>query len=113
MVLANSWAAAWRDRTAVRVATHALFKPAGCLDCGSVEPLVRLAAERLLLHRDLVLAVPESAVVDTGNRKVVYCERMPGLFDGVEVTLGRRCGDLAALHCPADRDDDARRADGA
>jgi hypothetical protein len=40
-----------------------------------------------------VLAVPESAVVDTGARKVVYVERMPGMFDGVEVVLGPRCGD--------------------
>jgi YHS domain-containing protein len=43
---------------------------------------------------DGVLAVPESAVVDTGSRKVVYVERMPGMFDGVEVVLGPRCGDF-------------------
>ena len=41
-----------------------------------------------------VLAVPESAVVDTGTRKVVYVERGPGMFDGVEVTLGARCGEF-------------------
>jgi hypothetical protein len=40
-----------------------------------------------------VLAVPESAVVDTGLRRVVYVERMSDTFDGVEVTLGPRCGD--------------------
>jgi Cu(I)/Ag(I) efflux system membrane fusion protein len=40
-----------------------------------------------------VLALPESAVVDTGLRTVVYVERMPGMFDGVEVSLGPRCGD--------------------
>jgi hypothetical protein len=39
-----------------------------------------------------VPAVPESAVVDTGAKKVVYVERMPGMFDGVEVVLGPRCG---------------------
>jgi hypothetical protein len=39
-----------------------------------------------------VLAVPESAVIDTGVRTVVYVERMPGMFDGVEVRLGLRCG---------------------
>ena len=38
-------------------------------------------------------AVPESAVVDTGSRRVVFIETMPGMFDGVEVTLGPRCGD--------------------
>jgi hypothetical protein len=31
-------------------------------------------------------------VIDTGARKVVYVERMPGVFDGVEVHLGPRCG---------------------
>lgn len=40
-----------------------------------------------------VLAVPQSAVVDTGARKVVFVESMPGMFDGVAVQLGPRCGD--------------------
>jgi hypothetical protein len=40
-----------------------------------------------------VLAVPETAVVDTGAKKVVYVERMPGMYDGVEVVVGARCGD--------------------
>jgi len=44
--------------------------------------------------RGQVLVVPESAVVDTGKRKVVFVERMPGMFDGVEVVLGPRSGDL-------------------
>lgn len=39
-----------------------------------------------------VLTIPEASVVDTGARRVVYVERMPGMFDGVEVTLGPRCG---------------------
>ena len=46
------------------------------------------------MHRQAqVLAVPQSAVVDTGARKVVFVESMPGMFDGVEVVLGPRCGD--------------------
>jgi Cu(I)/Ag(I) efflux system membrane fusion protein len=40
-----------------------------------------------------VLAVPERAVVDTGDRQIVYVEREPGLFEGVEVRLGPRCDD--------------------
>lgn len=39
-----------------------------------------------------VLAVPDSAVLDTGTHKVVYVEQMPGMFDGVEVVTGPRCG---------------------
>ena len=38
------------------------------------------------------VAVPETAVIDTGSRRVVFVENMPGMFDGVEVTLGPRCG---------------------
>ncbi len=42
---------------------------------------------------DGVLTVPESAVIDTGTMKVVYLEREPGVFDGVQVELGPRSGD--------------------
>jgi hypothetical protein len=41
-----------------------------------------------------VLAVPRSAVVDGGLRKVVFVESMPGMFDGVEVVVGPRCGEF-------------------
>ena len=40
------------------------------------------------------LVVPERAVVDTGAKKVVYVERTPGLFEGVEVELGPRNDDV-------------------
>ena len=39
-----------------------------------------------------VLTVPEQAVIDTGTMKVVYVEREPGLFEGVEVEVGPRTG---------------------
>ena len=42
--------------------------------------------------RDEVLSVPESAVIDTGTRKVVYVESEPGVFEGREVVLGPRTG---------------------
>ena len=40
-----------------------------------------------------MLTVPQSAVIDTGDRKVVYREAGPSLYDGVEVELGPRCGE--------------------
>lgn len=40
------------------------------------------------------LAVPESAVIDSGSLQVVYIESMPGMFDGVAVKLGDRVGEL-------------------
>jgi membrane fusion protein, copper/silver efflux system len=37
-----------------------------------------------------VLAVPEGAVIDTGDRKLVYRQAEPGVFEGVLVKLGPR-----------------------
>lgn len=42
---------------------------------------------------DEVLTVPESAVIDTGTKKVVYVEAEPGIFEGREVVLGPISGD--------------------
>ena len=60
-------------------------------------------------------------MIDTGTRRVVYVETMAGMFDAVEVRLGRRCGDyypvLAGLDSGAARGDrgggPARRRDAA
>ncbi|MGD0655692.1 MAG: efflux RND transporter periplasmic adaptor subunit [Thermoguttaceae bacterium] len=41
-----------------------------------------------------ILAVPERAVIDTGTRQIVYIQREPGLFEGVEVQLGLRIGEF-------------------
>ena len=38
--------------------------------------------------RAAFLAVPESAVIDTGSQTIVYRETSPGIYDGVEVKLG-------------------------
>ena len=43
-----------------------------------------------------VLAVPERAVIDTGAKQIVYVEREPGLFEGVEVELGPRVGGVVS-----------------
>ena len=49
---------------------------------------------RLVPPEDAILAVPERAVIDTGTKKVVYIEREPGLFEGIEVELGPRIGEF-------------------
>ena len=41
-----------------------------------------------------VLTIPESSVIDTGTRKVVYIESEPGVFEGREVILGARSGEF-------------------
>jgi Cu(I)/Ag(I) efflux system membrane fusion protein len=48
------------------------------------------AAELAMLDAGWILAVPESAVVDTGSEKLVYREHLPGEFEGVLVELGPR-----------------------
>ncbi|MFN0051158.1 MAG: heavy metal-binding domain-containing protein [Planctomycetales bacterium] len=58
-----------------------------------IETYRKLAAEDPRLADEGWLAIPETAVVATGGRRVVYVETMPGMFDGVEVQLGPRCGD--------------------
>jgi Cu(I)/Ag(I) efflux system membrane fusion protein len=57
-------------------------KPGSCPICG-----MRLVKQELPAGGG-VLAVPESAVIQTGTRSVVYLEREPGVFDAVEVELG-------------------------
>ncbi|MGL4565502.1 MAG: hypothetical protein ACRCVD_09415, partial [Halioglobus sp.] len=53
-------------------------------------------------HDHSILAVPVSAVLDSGVRTLVYVEREQGRFVPVEVTLGPRAGDmypvLSGLH---------------
>jgi Cu(I)/Ag(I) efflux system membrane fusion protein len=60
------------------------------LDTTRIAPLLRAAGRYAVLHRGLVLAVPESTVIDTGNLKIVYRESAPNMFDGVAVQLGPR-----------------------
>jgi Cu(I)/Ag(I) efflux system membrane fusion protein len=45
------------------------------------------------LRQGEVLAVLQSAVIDTGTRQVVYRQVEAGSFEGVAVRLGPRCGD--------------------
>ena len=66
--------------------------------CAACPPKLKAQPARYLARlepppRDQVLSVPESAVIDTGTRKVVYVEAEPGVFEGREVVLGPRIGD--------------------
>jgi Cu(I)/Ag(I) efflux system membrane fusion protein len=66
--------------------------------CAACPPKLKAEPARYLARlrpapEDEVLSVPESAVIDTGSRKVVYVESEPGVFEGREVVLGPRIGD--------------------
>jgi len=63
---------------------------AKCRECNGMTLVARIVA---FSPKGKVLAVPEGAVVDTGSGTIAYVERMPGMFDGVGVVVGPRCGD--------------------
>ncbi len=54
-------------------------------------PVDKFPMKRVRVEK--ALAVPTSAVVDTGTRKVVYRESAPGTFDMIEVKVGERAGE--------------------
>jgi membrane fusion protein, copper/silver efflux system len=61
-----------------------------CSACGGMQLEPRVVSFQ---PAGQVLAVPRSAVIDGGAKKVVFVESMSGMFDGVEVELGPRCGE--------------------
>jgi Cu(I)/Ag(I) efflux system membrane fusion protein len=70
--------------------------------CASCPPKLRAQPAKYLLRLEAapagqVLSVPESAVIDTGTRTVVYVETEPGIYEGREVVLGARAGDRFAV----------------
>jgi hypothetical protein len=65
------------------------------------EAVAQVAERRDQLHRGQVLAVPDSAVIDTGKLRIVYREAAPDVFEGVAVQLGPRmavAGDPTAYY---------------
>lgn len=69
---------------------QALRGPARSVPVAGIEPMLRDVGRQTLLARGLVLAVPESAVIDTGSQQIVYREASPGTYEGVKVELGPR-----------------------
>ena len=68
------------------------------LTCGSaIESLPKVDASAPTTRRVPIakptLAVPRSAVIDTGNDQIVYVESAPGIFDAKSVRLGPLAGD--------------------
>ncbi len=80
-------------RTAADFAVPALLSPSVPLGDWGLGALVLGAGEQVLFQKGQVLSVPETAVIDTGDHKIVYREAGPSLYEGVEVELGPRCGE--------------------
>ena len=53
-----------------------------------VKSVAEDADRRELLKNGQVLAVPETAVIDTGSQTIVYRETLPGVYEGTSVVLG-------------------------
>ena len=83
--LDKAWADNWLRETSLNIVGQALTGPGGNADLG---PFLRASVEKILLAQGLVLAVPDSAVIDTGSLRVVYREVPPGQYEGVEVEAG-------------------------
>ena len=65
---------------------------------GQLKPAMYAEAELSAGHpRGKALAVPESAVLDSGTRQAVLVQRAPGLFEPREVKLGMRADGYAEL----------------
>jgi Cu(I)/Ag(I) efflux system membrane fusion protein len=80
----------WARRNTLDLLRHTLVAPGGALAATGLEPLLYTAVSQAALQQGLVLAVPESAVIDTGRLKIVYREAAPNTFEGVLVQLGPR-----------------------
>jgi Cu(I)/Ag(I) efflux system membrane fusion protein len=83
----------WRSETVVDVMLHSLLTPAIPTIPAGVRSLLSQAGTQALLAEGYGLAVPCSAVIDRGARKVAFIENGPGMFDAVEIEVGPRCGD--------------------
>jgi Cu(I)/Ag(I) efflux system membrane fusion protein len=70
-----------------------LDNPGGRLKPGMFVRAVLMAGIDADSEGRLPLVIPASAPLITGKRSVVYVEREPGLYAGVEVLLGPRAGD--------------------
>jgi hypothetical protein len=85
-------AAGW-SLAPVLSAVQSLFSPGIPGPALGFDFLLDAAGEQVSHQLQTVLAVPSNAVIDTGSRKIVYRQASPGVYEGVEVQLGPRCGD--------------------
>lgn len=77
----------WCPMHPMRISDHAGDK---CSECNGMVLIPRINA---FAPQGKVLAVPRSAVLQSGSRQVVYVQTMPGMFDGRIVKLGAPTGD--------------------
>jgi hypothetical protein len=81
------------------------------LTCGGpIGTLPKISAHELPTTRRTrpagkVLAVPRSAVIDTGQKRIVYVESSPGIYDMRAVTLGPLAEDFYPVYSGLEESD--------
>jgi hypothetical protein len=65
-----------------------------CEACGGMQLVPKVLTFR---PRGEVLSVPQTAIIDTGERQVVYVDRGDGMFEGVEVVAGPAAEGFASI----------------
>jgi Cu(I)/Ag(I) efflux system membrane fusion protein len=89
-VVSESLEQEWAQEYALNDLASALASPAGTRGLGNSGSWLGIAGRLAVLRQGRVLAVPDSAVIDTGSLKIVYREASPNTFEGVAVHLGPR-----------------------
>jgi Cu(I)/Ag(I) efflux system membrane fusion protein len=77
----------WMQETAASSALQAIGMNGMGID---LLPMLKFAEQIAAIQSGQMLAVPESAVIDTGSQQIVYREILPGQYEGVKVVLGPR-----------------------
>jgi Cu(I)/Ag(I) efflux system membrane fusion protein len=80
----------YTQESALENLLSALSSPAIAVEATGLRSWLTLTGRLAALRQGSVLAVPDSAVIDTGNLKIVYREASPNVFEGVAVHLGPR-----------------------
>lgn len=81
-----------QDRAAIDLTLHSLSAFAQPIP--GLAGLLEYGYSTALRKSGLTISIPVGSVIDNGRHKVVFIERMPGMFDGVEVTVGPRAGEF-------------------
>jgi Cu(I)/Ag(I) efflux system membrane fusion protein len=83
---------------ALATLASSLLTPTGLSGPTALPSWIGLAERMAANGQGLVLGVPDSAVIDTGSRKIVYREAKPNVFEGMAVRLGPRMTERGGTH---------------
>lgn len=90
VALSNALAQQAAEENAIDALARAVAAPAGLNMPAGLSPLIQAAGGQAMLQSGLILAVPDSAIIDTGSLQIVYREAESGVYEGVAVQLGPR-----------------------